>query len=67
MGFFFKKRIKFGKFALNLSKSGIGTSFGLKGLRLSFGSKGVQLNAGRNGLYFRKSLNGKKIKTNNKV
>lgn len=67
MGFFLRKQIKFGKFALNLSKSGIGTSFGLKGLRLSFGSKGVQLNAGRNGLYFRKSLNGKKIKTQNKV
>lgn len=67
MGFFLRKQIKFGKFALNLSKSGLGASFGLKGLRLSFGSKGVQLNAGRNGLYFRKSLNGKKVKPQAKV
>lgn len=66
MGFFLRKQIKFGKFALNLSKSGLGASFGLKGLRLSFGSKGVQLNAGRNGLYFRKSLNGKRIKNQEK-
>lgn len=59
MGFFLRKSKKFGLFNLNLSKNGLGFSFGLKGLRISAGSRGLQLNAGRNGLYFRKSLNGK--------
>lgn len=59
MGFFLRKSKKIGLFKLNLSKNGLGFSFGLKGLRISAGSRGLQLNAGRNGLYFRKSLNGK--------
>ena len=59
MGFFLRKSKKIGLFNLNLSKNGLGFSFGLKGLRISAGSRGLQLNAGRNGLYFRKSLNGK--------
>lgn len=60
MGFFFKKRIKLAKgINLNLSKSGLGVSFGFKGCRINMNSKGTYLNAGRNGLYLRKKLNGK--------
>jgi hypothetical protein len=57
MGWYLKKSFGFGPLRLNLSKSGIGTSLGVKGLRVSTGPKGRQLNAGRDGLYYRKSLN----------
>lgn len=65
MGFFIRKSKKLGLINLNLSKSGLGFSIGVKGCRLSFNKKGVQLNAGRGGLYYRKSLNSKKQKTPN--
>jgi hypothetical protein len=57
MGWYLRKSFGFGPLRLNLSKSGIGASVGVKGLRLSTGPKGRQLNAGREGLYYRKSLN----------
>jgi hypothetical protein len=57
MGWYLKKSFGFGPLRLNLSKSGIGASVGVKGLRVSTGPKGRQLNAGREGLYYRTSLN----------
>ena len=57
MGWYLKKSFAFGPLRLNLSKSGIGASVGVKGLRVSTGPKGKQLNAGRGGLYYRASLN----------
>ena len=57
MGWYIKKSFKVGPVRLNLSKSGIGASLGVKGLRVSTGPKGRQFNAGREGLYYRKSLN----------
>ena len=57
MGWYLKKSFAFGPLRLNLSKSGIGASVGVKGLRVSTGPKGRQLNAGREGLYYRASLN----------
>ena len=57
MGWYLKKSFVFGPLRLNLSKSGIGASVGVKGLRVSTGPKGRQLNAGREGLYYRASLN----------
>ena len=57
MGWYLKKSFAFGPLRLNLSKSGIGASVGVKGLRVSTGPKGRQLNAGREGLYYRTSLN----------
>ena len=57
MGWYLKKSFGFGPLRLNLSKSGIGASLGVKGLRLSSGPRGRQLNAGREGLYYRASLN----------
>ncbi|HUM51815.1 MAG TPA: DUF4236 domain-containing protein [Chitinophagales bacterium] len=40
MGFSFRKSVGFGPFRVNLSKSGIGTSIGVKGLRVGVNSKG---------------------------
>jgi S-DNA-T family DNA segregation ATPase FtsK/SpoIIIE len=56
MGFFLRKSIKFGPFRINLSKSGIGMSGGIKGARISAGPRGTQLNVGRKGLHYRKQL-----------
>ena len=57
MGWYLKKSFPFGPLRINLSKSGIGASVGVKGLRVSTGPKGRQINAGREGLYYRASLN----------
>ena len=56
MGFFLRKSIKVGPFRINLSKSGIGVSGGIKGARISAGPRGSQLNLGRKGVYYRKQL-----------
>ena len=56
MGFYLKKGINLGPLRLNLSKSGLGMSFGAKGLRLGYGTKGSYIHAGRQGLYYRKNL-----------
>jgi DNA segregation ATPase FtsK/SpoIIIE, S-DNA-T family len=56
MGFFLRKSIKFGPIRINLSKSGIGVSGGIKGARISTGPRGTQLNVGRKGVYYRKQL-----------
>ena len=57
MGWYLKKSFAIGPLRLNLSKSGLGASVGVKGLRVSTGPKGAQVNAGREGLYYRASLN----------
>ena len=69
MGFFFRKRIKlFDGVSLNLSKSGVGFSYGVKGFRIAHRPDGhSQLNAGRYGLYYRKSLSHKKKDSNDNV
>lgn len=57
MGFYLRKSFKAGPFRLNLSKSGIGTSFGIKGLRYGINAKGQEyIHAGRYGAYYRKNL-----------
>jgi hypothetical protein len=50
-----------GPVRVNLSKSGVGVSAGVKGLSVSAGPKGTYLNAGRKGLYYRTKLNPKKL------
>lgn len=60
MGFYFRKSKSFGPFRLNLSKSRLGLSTGIKGARLSFGPRGTYVNMGSGGLYYRKKLGGKK-------
>lgn len=57
MGFYLRKSFNFGPFRLNLSKSGLGASVGVKGARVNINPKGVVgVHAGRGGLYYRKSL-----------
>jgi hypothetical protein len=56
MGFYIRKSINVGPIRFNLSKSGIGTSVGIKGLRLGSGPRGNYVHMGREGLYFRRSL-----------
>ena len=69
MGFGFRKSKNFGGVRLNLSKSGLGVSYGVKGFRISTNSKGSTLYAGRNGFYYRKKISGnnssEKNSTNN--
>lgn len=62
MGLFFRKRIKINNgLSLNLSKKGLGVSFGVPGCRMSIGADDKKsLNISKNGVYYRKSLNSKK-------
>ena len=56
MAFYFRKSIGFGPFRLNLSKSGIGASFGVRGARISAGPRGTYISVGRNGFYYRQKI-----------
>lgn len=46
------KSISFGGFRINLSKSGIGVSFGAKGFRIGMGPRGNYVRIGRNSIYY---------------
>ncbi|UCD29277.1 MAG: DUF4236 domain-containing protein [Planctomycetota bacterium] len=62
MGFRLQRRIHLGKFIrLNISKSGVGVSAGVRGLRISTGPRGTHLNVGipGTGLSYRKQLSSK--------
>lgn len=66
MGFYFKKSLNFGLFRINISKSGIGISFGVKGCRISVDPKGkTTLNAGKGPLHYTKTLKKASNKKNN--
>ena len=57
----FRKSIKLGKgVKLNVSKSGLSTTFGIKGLSVNTGKNGTYLNTGipGTGLYERKKIGG---------
>lgn len=57
LNFFLRKSISLGPLRLNLSKSGVGASFGMTGLRLGAKPGGhTYVTGGRAGLYFRKTL-----------
>lgn len=57
MAWFLKKAIRVGPLLrFNLSKSGIGCSFGVTGARIGVGPRGPYLAGGRHGIYFRQSL-----------
>lgn len=58
MPFYLRKSFGRGPFRLNLSKSGLGASFGVKGLRVGVGPRGTYVAGGRGGLYYRQYLNG---------
>lgn len=58
MGWGFRKSIGFGPFRINLSKSGIGASVGVRGARIGINSRGQKYaQVGRGGLYYRTVLN----------
>lgn len=67
LGFFIRKSKNLGLLKLNLSKSGLGFSIGVKGCRLSFNKKGIRLNAGRGGIYYRKSISQNKAIKNDQT
>lgn len=56
MGFSFRKSFRIGPARLNLSKSGIGISAGVKGARVGVGPRGVTTSVGAKGLYYRKTV-----------
>ena len=58
MGFFFRKSFRLGPVRLNLSKSGLGISGGVKGARLGLSARGAYIAGGLKGIYFRKRLGG---------
>lgn len=66
MTWYLRKSVSLGPIRLNLSKSGIGTSVGVKGFRIGIRPDGRSyVHAGRYGLYYRQELGN--IKTNNKT
>jgi hypothetical protein len=56
MGFYIRKGFNLGPLRLNLSRSGLGASVGVKGARIGFGPRGSYVHVGRAGLYYRQSL-----------
>ncbi len=56
MPFYIRDSVSLGPFRINLSKSGLGISAGVKGFRVGTGPKGHYIHAGVNGIYYRKSL-----------
>jgi Protein of unknown function (DUF4236) len=56
VGFYIRKGLNFGPLRLNLSRSGLGASFGVKGARIGVGPRGRYVHVGRGGLYYRQTL-----------
>jgi hypothetical protein len=54
MGWYFRKSLGFGPLRVNLSKSGIGYSVGVKGARIGSGPRGNYVRLGRGGVYYQK-------------
>jgi hypothetical protein len=58
MGLFFRKSFKLGPARMNLSKSGLGVSAGIRGARVGIGPRGPYVTASKDGIYYRKHLGG---------
>src|SRR6266571_3837184 len=57
MSFFFRKSVRLGPIRLNLSKSGIGASIGVKGARITASATGsTYVTVGSHGFYYRQTL-----------
>jgi hypothetical protein len=56
MPFYLRKAFNFGPLRLNLSRSGLGMSVGIKGARIAVGPRGSYVHLGRKGFYYRQSL-----------
>jgi hypothetical protein len=61
MAWGFRKTKSFGPLRVNLSKSGLSFSLGVKGARLSFGKRGTFLNLSKGGFYYRKKIGSPKF------
>lgn len=66
MSIFLRKSIKLGKFGrINLSKKGLGYSFGIKGARIGKSSTGKNyISGGKGGIYFRETLKNDRTDSN---
>ena len=58
MSWYIRKAFSTGPVRLNLSKSGLGVSFGVKGARVGLGPRGAYTHLGRGGLYYRSGFSG---------
>jgi hypothetical protein len=59
MGLYLRKSMKLGPMRVNLSKSGVGTSFGVKGFRVGVNASGKSyVHSGAGGIYYRSNLSG---------
>lgn len=58
MGWYLRKAFSTGPVRLNLSKSGLGVSFGVRGARVGLGPRGAYTHLGRGGLYYRSGFSG---------
>lgn len=57
MGWYFRKSVSLGGLRLNLSKSGVGYSTGIRGLRFGVNARGQQyVSCGLGGIYYRHNL-----------
>lgn len=56
MGWYIRKAYTFGLFRINLSKGGVGVSFGFPGFRIGINRHGIYLHVGRGGVYYRRYI-----------
>ena len=56
MGWYLRKSFGFGPLRVNVSKSGIGYSLGVRGARIGANSRGTYIRMGRGGIYYQKYL-----------
>lgn len=56
MGWYFRKSLGFGPLRVNLSKSGVGYSLGVRGARIGANARGTYIRMGRGGVYYQKYL-----------
>ncbi len=56
LGFYIRTGFNFGPIRLNLSRSGLGASIGVKGARIGMGPRGTYVHLGRGGLYYRQTI-----------
>jgi len=68
MGFYIRKGFSFGPLRLNLSRSGLGASFGVTGARLGIKPDGsTYVHVGRGGLYYRQTLTPPSVRPHNQI
>lgn len=60
MPFYIRRSKSFGPLRINLSRSGIGASLGVKGARIGTGPKGSYVHVGRGGVYYRQRIGGRR-------